>query len=252
MIRPLFLAAVGMAACAVGTAAEPLVGYTELRTNLPGGRHAKVRTMRAAVVRADGTGKRFAAHRGDFQAVRHGPRRQEQAGWVGEGRRLRLRRSRFIGRQVDLLPRELPDHRVGCGREEQEAHRNGPRVRLRAIVVARRQVVALRQRRALRLPSAHRAPGRHGPEDARRPQRLPGRHRVPRRARLPRRQQRHTIVVGRRPVGVLHRRRRRVGGTPPNGARRPIDPADDLGRRLAPRPPDAFAGRRVPGVRRQA
>ena len=33
------------------------VGYTELRTDLPGGRHANVRTMRAAVVRADGTGR---------------------------------------------------------------------------------------------------------------------------------------------------------------------------------------------------
>jgi Tol biopolymer transport system component len=42
-------------------AAVPLVGYTELRTNLPGGRHANVRTMRAAVVRADGTGRRTLA-----------------------------------------------------------------------------------------------------------------------------------------------------------------------------------------------
>jgi TolB protein len=34
-----------------------LIGYTELRTNLPGGRHANVRTMRATVVKADGTGR---------------------------------------------------------------------------------------------------------------------------------------------------------------------------------------------------
>lgn len=49
------------AVCAPAPAAEPtpLVGYTELRTNLPGGRHANVRTMRAAVVNADGTGGRF-------------------------------------------------------------------------------------------------------------------------------------------------------------------------------------------------
>ena len=33
------------------------VGYTELRTDLPGGRHANVRTMRATVARADGTGR---------------------------------------------------------------------------------------------------------------------------------------------------------------------------------------------------
>ena len=32
-----------------------LIGFTELRTNLVGGRHANVRTMRAVVVRADGT-----------------------------------------------------------------------------------------------------------------------------------------------------------------------------------------------------
>ncbi|HEX3150836.1 MAG TPA: prolyl oligopeptidase family serine peptidase [Gemmataceae bacterium] len=35
--------------------AAPLIGYTELRTNLPGGRHANVRTMRTAVVSASGT-----------------------------------------------------------------------------------------------------------------------------------------------------------------------------------------------------
>ncbi len=33
---------------------ERLIGYTELRTNLPGGRHANVSTMRAKVVKADG------------------------------------------------------------------------------------------------------------------------------------------------------------------------------------------------------
>src|SRR4051812_2239069 len=35
-----------------------LIGYTELQTNLPGGRHANVRTMRAMVVQADGAGRR--------------------------------------------------------------------------------------------------------------------------------------------------------------------------------------------------
>lgn len=39
----------------------PLVGYTEFQTNLPGGRHANERTMRAAIVRADGTGHRLLA-----------------------------------------------------------------------------------------------------------------------------------------------------------------------------------------------
>lgn len=39
------------------TSEQPLIGYTELQTNLPGGRHANVRTMRATVVRADGSGR---------------------------------------------------------------------------------------------------------------------------------------------------------------------------------------------------
>src|ERR1051325_2951217 len=42
-------------------ASAQFVGYTELRTNLPGGRHANVRTMRATVVKADGTGRRLLA-----------------------------------------------------------------------------------------------------------------------------------------------------------------------------------------------
>ena len=40
------------------TAPHPWIGYTELQTNLPGGRHANVRTMRATLVKADGTGCR--------------------------------------------------------------------------------------------------------------------------------------------------------------------------------------------------
>src|SRR5262249_33842243 len=46
-------------AVARAEAPEVLIGHTELQTNLPGGRHANVVTMRAAVVRADGTGKRL-------------------------------------------------------------------------------------------------------------------------------------------------------------------------------------------------
>ena len=41
--------------------ADRLIGYTELRTNLPGGRHANVRTRRAAVMRGDGSGRRLVA-----------------------------------------------------------------------------------------------------------------------------------------------------------------------------------------------
>ncbi|MBS0205187.1 MAG: PD40 domain-containing protein [Planctomycetes bacterium] len=36
----------------------PWIGYTELQTNLPGGRHANVKTMRARLVRADGSAGR--------------------------------------------------------------------------------------------------------------------------------------------------------------------------------------------------
>src|SRR5262245_52817370 len=39
----------------------PLTGYTEFRTNSPGGRHANCRTMRAVVIRANGTGRRVLA-----------------------------------------------------------------------------------------------------------------------------------------------------------------------------------------------
>ncbi len=34
---------------------QPLIGYTTMQTNLPGGRHANVRTMRAHVMNSDGT-----------------------------------------------------------------------------------------------------------------------------------------------------------------------------------------------------
>ncbi|MBN1911935.1 MAG: hypothetical protein JW818_19595, partial [Pirellulales bacterium] len=34
------------------------IGYTEFRTNLPGGRHPNVATNRACLVRADGTDRR--------------------------------------------------------------------------------------------------------------------------------------------------------------------------------------------------
>lgn len=40
---------------------RPLIGFTELRTNLPGGRHANVRTMRAVVVHSDGTERKLIA-----------------------------------------------------------------------------------------------------------------------------------------------------------------------------------------------
>jgi len=41
--------------------ADRWIGYTELQTNLAGGRHANVRTMRAVISRADGTDRRIIA-----------------------------------------------------------------------------------------------------------------------------------------------------------------------------------------------
>ena len=43
------------------TPPDALIGYTEFRTDLPGGRYVNVVTMRAAVVKADGTGRRVLA-----------------------------------------------------------------------------------------------------------------------------------------------------------------------------------------------
>src|SRR5262249_32969867 len=43
------------------TPPDLLIGYTEFRTDLPGGRYVNVWTMRAAVIKADGTGRRVLA-----------------------------------------------------------------------------------------------------------------------------------------------------------------------------------------------
>lgn len=60
----------------------PLIGYTELQTNLPGGRHANVRTMLAVVSRSDGTGRRLLAER-----LADEPEAWTQfAGWSPDGR----------------------------------------------------------------------------------------------------------------------------------------------------------------------
>ncbi len=62
--------------------AEYEIGYTEFRTNLPGGRHANVTTMRAHVVRADGTDRRIIA-----DTLAQEPHTWTQfAGWSPDGR----------------------------------------------------------------------------------------------------------------------------------------------------------------------
>ncbi|MCY2993699.1 MAG: hypothetical protein NTY19_38355, partial [Planctomycetota bacterium] len=51
----------GMACTAQPELVDRMIGYTEFQTNLPGGRHANVRTMRSVVVKADGSGRRLVA-----------------------------------------------------------------------------------------------------------------------------------------------------------------------------------------------
>ena len=62
--------------------AIPVIGYTELRTDLPGGRHANVATMRAMIVGIDGEGRRPVA--GDLG--REPDSWTQFAGWSPDGR----------------------------------------------------------------------------------------------------------------------------------------------------------------------
>lgn len=85
----------------------PLIGYTEFRTDRPGGRHANVRTMRAAFVRPDGTGRALVGDRlaasadtwtqfagwspnGRAVVVGVGWQSPENARWEEENRRFRM------------------------------------------------------------------------------------------------------------------------------------------------------------------
>ncbi len=61
---------------------EALLGYTEFRADLPGGRHANVTTMRACVVRADGTGRKPLAE--ELSREKHSW--TQFAGWSPDGR----------------------------------------------------------------------------------------------------------------------------------------------------------------------
>ncbi len=64
------------------TASSSLIGFTELRTDLAGGRHANVVTMRAAVVGVDGMGRRLVG-----EALAGEPNAWTQfAGWSPDGK----------------------------------------------------------------------------------------------------------------------------------------------------------------------
>jgi hypothetical protein len=60
----------------------PWIGYTELRTDVPGGRAANIFTMRTMTVRADGTGRREVAP----QLVANANCWTQFAGWSPDGR----------------------------------------------------------------------------------------------------------------------------------------------------------------------
>src|SRR5579872_4321958 len=65
---------------------DALIGYTEFRTNLPGGRHANIKTRRAVVVKADGTGRRVLAE----ELTRKAGYSTQFVGWSPDGKAARL------------------------------------------------------------------------------------------------------------------------------------------------------------------
>ncbi len=82
LLGTLFTLSVCADAQASDPAEFPLIGYTELRTNLPGGRFANVRTMRAVVVNSDGAGRRLLVEK-----LTKEPNTSSQfAGWSPDGK----------------------------------------------------------------------------------------------------------------------------------------------------------------------
>jgi Tol biopolymer transport system component len=65
-----------------------LIGYTEHRTDLPGGRHANVKTRRAVVVKADGTGRRVLAE----ELTREAGSSTQFVGWSPDGKAAKVSR----------------------------------------------------------------------------------------------------------------------------------------------------------------
>src|SRR5213595_860612 len=59
-----------------------LIGYSEFRTDLPGGRYVNVATMRAVVTKADGTGRRVLAE----ELTREKLTWTEFVGWSPDGK----------------------------------------------------------------------------------------------------------------------------------------------------------------------
>lgn len=82
IIGILMLALGGMVMAQATHVSTGLIGYTELRTDLPGGRAANIFTMRACVVQADGTGRRELAP----QLVTRANSWTQFAGWSPDGK----------------------------------------------------------------------------------------------------------------------------------------------------------------------
>jgi Tol biopolymer transport system component len=88
-----------------------LIGYTEHRTDLPGGRHANVKTRRAAVVKADGTGRRVLAE----GLTREAGSWTEFGGWSPDGKAAKLSRY-WKSDEVGKWEEEHKDFRpIGAG-----------------------------------------------------------------------------------------------------------------------------------------
>lgn len=90
-------------------AAQPLLGYSELRTDLPGGRHANVRTTRAMLMRADGTGRAPIAE----ELVDNPQAWTQFAGWSPDGK-------------VAIVSRIWQDPENARWEEEHKTFRFGP------------------------------------------------------------------------------------------------------------------------------
>ncbi len=119
---------------------QPLIGYTTLRTDLPGGRHANVRTMRATVIRADGSGHRHVADQliddpnawtqfagwspdGHTAIVNRGWQDSENAKWEEEHQEFRMSAGKW---QLDSCLIELANNQVvNVTAVERVSHYNG-------------------------------------------------------------------------------------------------------------------------------
>src|SRR5262245_26335056 len=71
------------------TPPDTLIGYTEMRTDLPGGRYVNEATRRAVVVKADGTGRRVLAE----ELTREAGSCTQFVGWSPDGKAARLSRN---------------------------------------------------------------------------------------------------------------------------------------------------------------